>query len=205
MTTAGKVGAEAARSLAQHETPARVLVRDPRKAAAPAQAGVDVVIGDLDDRDTVDAAMRDVSAVILVSPAIPAQEITVIDSAVAAGVSHVVKVTSKVSSDSPSPAGHAGKTYWPTGPASLSYAEAAEELSAVLGRPITFRSLTFEEQKQDMVDAGVPERIAEMNAQAIRLFAEGDSDWVTDDVPAILGRPAGTFRQFVVDHVAAFR
>ena len=37
-----------------------------------------------------------------------------------------------------SPASHAGKTYWPSGPASLTYAEAAEELSKVIGRPITF-------------------------------------------------------------------
>ena len=30
-----------------------------------------------------------------------------------------------------------------------------------------------------------------MNAQAVGLFAEGDADYVTDDVPAILGRPRG--------------
>jgi uncharacterized protein YbjT (DUF2867 family) len=276
VTTAGKVGAEAARLLAQDGTPARVLVRDPEKADALAQAGVDVVTGDLNDRRILDAAMRDVSAVILVSPAIPAQEIAVIDSAAPAGVSHVVKITSKASAGSPiarrrdqtqiedrliasglgytllrnnaymqnflmlarairttstfgsaagegrigmidsrdvaavaaaiaaAPATHAGKTYWPTGPASISYADAAEELSRVLGRPIAFRSLSFEEQKQDMIDVGVPEHIAEMNAQAISLFAQGDSDWVTGDVPSILGRSARTFRQFVADHSSVF-
>jgi uncharacterized protein YbjT (DUF2867 family) len=276
VTTAGKVGAEAARLLAQDGTPARVLVRDPEKADALAQGGVDVVTGDLNDRRILDAAMRDVSAVILVSPAIPAQEIAVIDSAAPAGVSHVVKITSKASAGSPiarrrdqtqiedrliasglgytllrnnaymqnflmlarairttstfgsaagegrigmidsrdvaavaaaiaaAPATHAGKTYWPTGPASISYADAAEELSRVLGRPIAFRSLSFEEQKQDMIDVGVPEHIAEMNAQAISLFAQGDSDWVTGDVPSILGRPARTFRQFAADHSSVF-
>jgi hypothetical protein len=74
----------------------------------------------------------------------------------------------------------------------------------VLGRPITFHPLTFSEQKQAMVEAGVPEHIAEMNTQAITLFAEGDSDWVTGDVPDILGRPARTFAQFVHDNAAAF-
>ena len=77
-------------------------------------------------------------------------------------------------------------------------------LSKVLGRPVTFHPLTFEEQKQAMIDAGVPGHIAEMNAQAVTLFAQGDSDWVTDDVPSILGRPARTFEQFVTDHAAAF-
>jgi hypothetical protein len=55
-----------------------------------------------------------------------------------------------------------------------------------------------------MIDAGVPAEAAEMNAHALRLFAEGDSDWTTDDVRSILGRPARTFRQFAADHVAAF-
>ena len=55
-----------------------------------------------------------------------------------------------------------------------------------------------------MVNAGVPEAIAEMNAQALRLFTEGDSEWITDDVPALLGRPARSFAEFVTDNVAAF-
>jgi uncharacterized protein YbjT (DUF2867 family) len=45
--------------------------------------------------------MRGVSSVVLVSPAIPAQELAVVDSAVRAGVKHVVKITSKASADSP--------------------------------------------------------------------------------------------------------
>jgi uncharacterized protein YbjT (DUF2867 family) len=276
ITTAGKVGAEAARLLAQRGEPVRVLVRDPEKATALAQAGADVAVGDLDVPATVDAAMRGVSAVVLVSPAIPAQELNVVASAAGAGVGHVVKITSKASADSPiarrrdqteiengliasglgytlprnnaymqnflmlapaiaktssfgssagdgrvgmvdtrdvaavaaqiaaTPAAHRGKTYWPTGPESLSYADAAAMLSKVLGRTVTFLRLTFEEQKQAMTDAGVPGHIAEMNAQAVTLFAQGDSDWVTDDVPSILGRPARTFEQFVTDHAAAF-
>ena len=276
ITTAGKVGAEAARLLAQREEPVRILVRDPEKATALAQAGVDVAVGDLGVPATIDAAMRGVSAVVLVSPALPAQELNVVTSAVGAGVDHVVKITSKASADSPiarrrdqteiengliasglgytllrnnaymqnflmlapaiattssfgssagdgrigmvdtrdvaavaaeiaaSPAAHKGRTYWPTGPESLSYADATKVLSEVLGRPVTFHPLTFEEQKQAMTDVGVPEHVAEMNAQAVTLFAQGDSDWITGDVPSILGRPARTFEQFVTDYAAAF-
>jgi uncharacterized protein YbjT (DUF2867 family) len=276
ITTAGKVGAEAARLLAQREEPVRILVRDPEKATALGRAGVDVAVGDLGVPATIDAAMRGVSAVVLVSPAIPAQELNVVASAARAGVRHVVKITSKASADSPiarrrdqaeiesgliasglgwtllrnnaymqnllmlaptiattssfgssagdgrvamvdtrdvaavaaqivaSPTIHRGKTYWLTGPESLSYAAAAKVLSEVLGRTITFYPLTFDEQKQAMVDAGVPDHIAEMNAQAVTLFAQGDSDWITDDVPSILARPARTFEQFVTDQAAAF-
>ncbi|MCS7475887.1 NmrA family NAD(P)-binding protein [Umezawaea endophytica] len=276
ISTAGKVGAEAARLLAGRGVPVRVLVRDEGKATELARAGVDVVRGDLGDPATVDAAVKGASAVVLVSPAVPAQELAVVDSAVRAGVDHVVKITSKASADSPiarrrdqteiengliasglgctllrnnaymqnflvlapgivkadgfgssagdgrvgmvdtrdvaavaaeiaaAPAPHRGKTYWLTGPESLSYADAAAVLTKVLGRRIAYRPLTFEEQKRAMVDAGVPEVVAGMNAQALSLFAEGDSDWLTDDVPSIVGRRARSFEAFVTDHAAAF-
>ena len=63
-------------------------------------------------------------------------------------------------------------------------------LSNVLGREISFRPITCEEQKQAMIDAGLPEVVADDNAKALTLFADGDADYVTDDVPALLGRPA---------------
>jgi uncharacterized protein YbjT (DUF2867 family) len=276
ITTAGKVGAETARLLAQRQEPVRVLVRDPAKATALAQAGAEVAEGDLEVPATIDAAMRGVSTMVLVSPAVPAQELNVVGSAVRAGVSHVVKITSKASADSPiarrrgqteiengliasglgytllrnnaymqnflmsaasiaktssfgsaardgrvgmidtrdvaavaaeiaaSPAPHAGKTYWPTGPEAISFSDAAVVLAKLLGRPITFQPLTVEEQTQAMIDIGLPESLAAMNAQAVALFAQGDSDYVTDDVPSLLGRPARTFEQFATDHAEVF-
>ena len=276
VTTAGKVGAETARLLAQRGEPVRVLVRDPEKATALAQAGAEVAQGDLEVPATIDAAMHGVSAVVLVSPAIPAQELNVVASAVRAGAGHVVKITSKASADSPiarrrgqaeienglivsglgytllrnnaylqnflmaapsiaktsifgsaardgrvgmidtrdvaavaaeiaaAPVPHAGKTYWPAGPEAITFSDAAAALSKVLGRPITFHPLTVEEQTQAMVEIGLPESLAAMNAQAVALFADGDSDYVTGDVPSILGRPARTFEQFATDYAAAF-
>jgi uncharacterized protein YbjT (DUF2867 family) len=76
VTTAGKVGAEAARLLAERGEPVRVLVRDPENATALGQLGVNVAVGDLSVPATVDAAMRGVSAVVLVSPAILVQFVT---------------------------------------------------------------------------------------------------------------------------------
>lgn len=276
ITTAGKVGGAAARLLAARGQRVRVLVRDPRKTATLSDAGVEIVVGDLDTPETVDAAMRGVATVILVSPAIPTQELNVVRSAVAAGAQHVVKITSKASADSPiarrrdqtaienglissglgytllrnnaymqnilmlagsiaatdsfgssaangrigmvdtrdvaavaatiaaSPAAHTQKTYWPTGPESLTYTDAAVILSSVLQRHITFQPLTFEQQKQAMINAGLPPHIAHMNAQAVTLFASGDSDWLTNDVPKIVGEPARSFEQFVLDHAPVF-
>jgi uncharacterized protein YbjT (DUF2867 family) len=94
----GKVGSEAARLLgAQHQS-TRALVRDASRAP---RADVEIATGDFDRPDTLDAAMRGIETVILVSPAVPAQEIAVIASAVRRGVQHIVKITSKASADSP--------------------------------------------------------------------------------------------------------
>ncbi len=94
----GNVGSEAVRLLADRRHPTRALVRDPSRAPI---GDVEIVTGDFDRPDTLDEAMRGIDTVLLVSPAVPAQEISVIDSARRQGVSHIIKVTSKASADSP--------------------------------------------------------------------------------------------------------
>ena len=101
VTTAGKVGSEAACLLTQREIPVRVLVRDPGKAKGLADAGAEIAVGDLAVPASIDEAMAGVTSVVLVSPAVPAQELNVVASAARAGVGHVVKATSKASADSP--------------------------------------------------------------------------------------------------------
>ena len=278
VTTAGKVGSETARLLRERDVPVRVLVRDPAKAAARAlaAAGAEIAAGDLGVPASIDEAMSGVSGVVLVSPAVPAQELNVVASAARAGAGHVVKATSKASADSPiarrrwqaeieaglaasgiphtllrsnaymqnmlalapaiattssfgssagngrsglvdardvaavgaeiitSPAAHTGKTYWLTGPELLSNYDVATVLSKLLGRTITYRELTFEQNQDAMIRAGVPEQIAEMNVQAFSLTADGDAEWISQDVPSLLGRPALSFEQFAADYAAAF-
>ena len=79
----------------------------------------------------------------------------------------------------------------------------ASILSKLLGRTITYRELTFEENRDAMIRAGIPAPIAEMNAQAFSLTADGDAAWITGDVLSILGHPARSFEQFSADHAAA--
>jgi uncharacterized protein YbjT (DUF2867 family) len=102
------------------------------------------------------------------------------------------------------PAPHAGKTYWLTGPELISNNDVAAVLSNLLGRTITYRQLSFDEDKDTMIRAGVPEQVAQMNAQAFSLTAEGDAEWVTDDVRSLLSRPARSFEQFAADYATAF-
>src|SRR5450755_3313230 len=103
-----------------------------------------------------------------------------------------------------SPASHGGKTYWLTGPQLISNYDVAVVLSKLLGRTITYRELGFDEDRDTMIGAGVPEAIAEMNAQAFSMIADGDAEWVTEDVPSILGRPARSFEQFAAGYASAF-
>jgi uncharacterized protein YbjT (DUF2867 family) len=97
----GKVGSEATRVLAERGVPVRALIRDPDKAVALSRLGAEIAVGDFTDPASLDKAVVGVSTVVLVSPAIPAQELAVVDAAARAGVEHVVKVTSKASPDSP--------------------------------------------------------------------------------------------------------
>jgi uncharacterized protein YbjT (DUF2867 family) len=276
VTTAGKVGFEAARLLTDLHVPVRVLVRDPGKVTALSDAGAEIVVGDLSDRASIDDAIVGVTGVILVSPAVPAQELNVISSAVRAGVEHIVKASSKASADSPiarrrgqteieaglaasglphtllrsnaymqntvmlapaiaagstfgssagkgligmvdardvaavaaeiasSPTPHVDKTYWLSGPNLISNYDVADVLSKLLGRTITYRDLTFDEDKDAMIRAGVPEAIAVMNAQAFSLTADGDAEWVSDDIQTLLGRPPRSYEQFATDYGPAF-
>jgi uncharacterized protein YbjT (DUF2867 family) len=276
VTTAGKVGSETVRLLRQRDVPVRVLVRDPAKAKVLADAGAEIAVGDLDVPASIDEAMAGVTTVVLVSPAVPAQELNVIHSAVRAGVGHVVKASSKASADSPiarrrgqteieaglaasglahtllrpnaymqnvlalapaiaktngfgssagegrigmvdardvgavaaaiaaAPAPHAGRTYLLTGPELITNSDVAVVLSRLLGRTITYRRLSFDEDLATMIRAGVPEKIAEMNAQAFSLIADGDAAWLSEDVASLLGRPARSFEQFATDYAAAF-
>ena len=102
------------------------------------------------------------------------------------------------------PQAHAGRTYQLTGPALITYADVATVLSEVLGRPVQYRTLSFEEDRAAMIAAGLPEPVAGMNAQAFSLIAAGDAAWLSPDIPALLGRPARSFARFAADFAPAF-
>ena len=84
ITTAGKVGSQTSRLLAERGIAVRVIVRSAEKAVALPTDGVDVFDGDLEVPASVDAAMQGVLSVVLVTPPVVQQELNVIDSAVRA-------------------------------------------------------------------------------------------------------------------------
>ncbi len=74
----------------------RALVRNPEKAKAITQAGVDVYVGDLEEPWTLDAAFEGVDTLFLLTgsdPRVPEQNSNAIWAAKKAGVKHVVRMS----------------------------------------------------------------------------------------------------------------
>lgn len=104
-----------------------------------------------------------------------------------------------------SPGEHTGRTYLLTGPELVGYADVARTLSEVLGAAVEYRRITPDAHRLAMIESGVPEPAATSNAQVFGLIADGDAEWLTDDVEELTGTQPRSLRDFVADHVDAFR
>ena len=96
---AGNTGSGVVSALASAGLPVRALVRDESKAQAIRDQGVEVVIGDFDKPETLDAAFSDVSKVYLVTSGNPnavKQASNAITAAKRAGRPHVVRLSALV-------------------------------------------------------------------------------------------------------------
>ncbi len=93
----GKTGRETAQQLLKKGAPLRAVVRDEAKAAPLKAAGIELVVGDLADADTVRRALKGVETAFLLLPNGKSQrevEMQFTDLAVATGVRHLVKMSS---------------------------------------------------------------------------------------------------------------
>lgn len=252
----------------------RALVRDADKA--PALAGVQVAVGDLDEPDSLTDAFRGVDTLWLLTamgPQAPHQNMNAVWAARQAGVSHIVRQSAVgAAHDAPTrngrlhamsdeelmasgidwtiikphsfmqnllgsvggdtlygldvghmgmidardvaefaarvliqPQSHAGRTYTPTGPASVSLPELAATLEPVLGTPITYQPVSPQDAHAAMIGAGVPAWNAAVIIEYGAAYASGWGDFVTADFPDVMGRQARTFAQFAHDHAARLR
>ena len=98
--------------------------------------------------------------------------------------------------------GHVGKDYVLTGPESLSQAEQVSIIGAAIGRRIQFEELSPEEFRRE-VAGHWPNSVVDMLLAAWGATI-GRPAHVTSTVADLVGSPPRTFRQWVVDHAAAF-
>jgi uncharacterized protein YbjT (DUF2867 family) len=99
----GNVGKELVQQLISQGQPVRVFTRDPGKVAHLGQR-VEVAAGNLDEPETIEAALEDVKRVFLVTSRTQ-QDANVIQAAKRCGVEHVVKLSTLEAADD-SMAGH---------------------------------------------------------------------------------------------------
>jgi len=97
---------------------------------------------------------------------------------------------------------HEGGDYVVTGPESLSQAQQIGIIADAIGRPIRFEELSPDEFRRE-TEGRWPPAVVNMllNAWAAAI---GQPAFVTSTVAEVVGTPARTFRQWVVDHADAF-
>lgn len=101
--------------------------------------------------------------------------------------------------------GHAGKSYTLTGPAPIGWREVAEILSDVLGVPIHYVPESDDDAWHRLHREGLPAwLIGAQLALAEYQRQGGGTGIVTDTVERVTGRAPRSFRDFALDHAAAF-
>lgn len=101
----GNIGGEVIRHLLERNAAIRALVRDRAKAATLEAQGVELVQGDFNQPETLEAALRGTDAAFLVMSNDPQQvqlECSFIDAAKRAGVGHIVRLSVLRSGELPS-------------------------------------------------------------------------------------------------------
>jgi uncharacterized protein YbjT (DUF2867 family) len=100
--------------------------------------------------------------------------------------------------------GHAGCTYVLTGPEAITYGQVAAELSAATGRAVEYVDLPGEDARRAMVQAGLPEFVAEQIVTIFALAQQGAAQEVTATVEELTGRPPHDFRSFAQEWAHLF-
>lgn len=92
-----------------------------------------------------------------------------------------------------------------TGPEALDYHEVATLLTDVLGRPITYPEPSVLEFVSQRRTRGDPWPFVLLMVGLYTTVRLGLGDRLTDDVERVLGRPPQSLREYLEDHVEAFR
>ena len=100
--------------------------------------------------------------------------------------------------------GHDGKTYGITGPEALTFADAAVQLSAALGKPVRYVDLIPADARPAMLKMGMPEWYVEDLLGFYGFYSTGAGAAVSDVVARFTGQPGRTFRQFAEDYRSDF-
>jgi uncharacterized protein YbjT (DUF2867 family) len=101
--------------------------------------------------------------------------------------------------------GHEGNAYDLLGPEPLTYAEAAEKISAATGRTITYVDISAEDARKAMLEMGMPQDAVDRLLDLYRFIRESSLPPTSSAVKDITGRPPTSFDQFAGDYAAHWK
>jgi len=97
------------------------------------------------------------------------------------------------------------KTYDITGPDALSYGQAADILSNVAGKKISYVNITEEDARKGMKQIGMTDWFIDIMLELFRTIRAGYGSETTTSVEDITGRRPIPFAQFAKDYAEVFR
>ncbi len=97
-----------------------------------------------------------------------------------------------------------GQTLVLTGPAAIPLSRAAEVMSHVTGRTVTFRPITSADYEARLTAEGVPEKLITERLAEFDTIRDGKASIVSPAVEKMTGRPPRFFETFAKDHATDF-
>ncbi len=98
--------------------------------------------------------------------------------------------------------GHAGAIYNLTGPATVSGAERAAMVADILGKPFSYATITEDQLRAGLSQAGLPELIIEALVEIKTNFVHGVFDILTGDTQRLSGRAPKSLREILATTLA---
>ena len=92
--------------------------------------------------------------------------------------------------------GHEGQLYELTGPALLTYADAAAEISKATGREIRFQPISHDEFMAGLQSMHLPGELTQLLDYLLSEVLDGRNESLTDGVQRALGRPPRSFADY---------
>ena len=99
---------------------------------------------------------------------------------------------------------HENTAFGITGQEALSYSQAAEILSKVTGKKVSYIDIPQGEAIKSMKGSGMEDWLIADLIEFSNIIKAGDASQMTDTIEQFLGRKAASFEQFVRDHINSF-
>jgi len=95
--------------------------------------------------------------------------------------------------------GHDNRLYEVTGPRAITFAEAVDEISKAINKPVKFTKISTGQFKQHMDQAEVPAPVSDLMIELFTEVLDGRNSNICNGVTEALGRPAKDFKDYAKD------